>query len=49
MFNGHQPNMNELGKLVKVRVGLWVKSSTPTVHYSGHHIVENLSQVRLCI
>ena len=49
VFNGHQPDMMELGELVKVRVGLWVRSSLPSVHYSVHQIVENLSQVRQCI
>ncbi|CAL5393757.1 unnamed protein product [Camellia sinensis] len=49
VFNGKQPDMNELGEVVKVRVGLWVKSSMPSVQYSVHQIVENLSQVKLCI
>ncbi|CAL5334586.1 unnamed protein product [Camellia sinensis] len=49
VFKGHIPDMLELGELVKVRVGLWVRASLPSVHYSVHHIVENLSQVLLCI
>ncbi|XP_028078212.1 uncharacterized protein LOC114280083 [Camellia sinensis] len=44
VFNGKQPNMNELCEVVKVTVGLWVKSSMPSVQYSVHQIVENLSQ-----
>ncbi|XP_028113521.1 uncharacterized protein LOC114311593 [Camellia sinensis] len=49
VFNGKQPDMNELCEVLKVRVGLWVKSSKPSVQYSVHQIVENLSQVRFCI
>ncbi|KAL7212853.1 hypothetical protein ACSBR2_015530 [Camellia fascicularis] len=49
IFNGGQPDMNELGESVKVRVGLWVKSSMPSVHYSVHQFVENLNQVRPCL
>ncbi|CAL5393987.1 unnamed protein product [Camellia sinensis] len=49
VFKGLPPDMMELGELVKVRVGLWVRASLPIVHYSVHHIVENLSQVLSCI
>ncbi|CAL5369282.1 unnamed protein product [Camellia sinensis] len=45
VFKGHLPDMLELGEVVKVRVGYWVRASLPSVTYSVHHIVENLSQV----
>ncbi|XP_028089315.1 uncharacterized protein LOC114289749 [Camellia sinensis] len=46
VFKGHLPDMLELGEVVKVRVEYWVRASLPSVHYSVHHIVENLSQIR---
>lgn len=41
--------MGELCEIVKVRVGMWVKSNQNAVPYSVHDIVENLTQVRLCL
>ena len=49
VFKGNVPDMLELGEVVKVRVGDCVRASLPSVNYSVHHLVENLSQVLVCI
>lgn len=49
VFKGNQPNMEELGEIVKVRVGLWAKSGLPEFHYSVHDVVANLNQVTCCL
>lgn len=49
VFKGSQPTMDELGEIVKVRVGLWAKSRLPEIHYTVHDVVANLNQVRCCL
>lgn len=49
VFKGSQPNMDDLGETVKVRVGLWAKFGLPEFHYTVHDVVVNLNQVTCCL
>lgn len=49
VFNGSQPNLEELCKTVKARIALWVKSSPAKVEFSWNDVVFNLHQVQYCI
>ncbi|CAL5348368.1 unnamed protein product [Camellia sinensis] len=49
VFHERQPNLEKLGEIIKVRIGLWVKSGLPAIPYSVHDFVENLNQVCYCV
>ncbi|KAL7251725.1 hypothetical protein ACSBR1_013560 [Camellia fascicularis] len=48
VFNGLQPNVEDLCELVKVRIAVWVKSSPVKMEFSVNDIVLNLQQVQFC-
>ncbi|XP_028118586.1 uncharacterized protein LOC114316135 [Camellia sinensis] len=49
IFNGAQPNLEDLCEVVKVRIALWVKSSPAKVEFSINDVVFNLQQVHYCL
>ena len=49
VFNGSQPNFEELCEVVKTRIALWAKSSPANLEFSVTDIVFNLQQVKHCI
>ncbi|XP_028118360.1 uncharacterized protein LOC114315916 [Camellia sinensis] len=49
IFNGAQPNLEDLCEVVKVRIASWVKSSPAKVEFSINDIVFNLQQVHYCL
>lgn len=49
VFNGSQPNLEDLCEVVKVRIALWVKSSPAKVEFSINDVVFNLHQVHYCL
>ncbi|GMP35715.1 hypothetical protein CsSME_00008056 [Camellia sinensis var. sinensis] len=49
IFNGSQPNLEDLCKIVKVRVAMWLKASPIQVEYSINDLVFNIQQVKHCI
>lgn len=46
VFNGSQPNLEDLCELVKARIALWVKSFLAKVEFSVNDVVFNLQQVQ---
>lgn len=49
LFNGSKPNQEVLCDLIKVRITLWVKASSPILVLSVRDIVSNLQQVLFCL
>ncbi|XP_028102995.1 uncharacterized protein LOC114302203 [Camellia sinensis] len=49
IFNGSQPNLEDLCEIVKVRVAMWLKASPTQVELSINDLVFNLPQVKFCI
>ncbi|XP_028085805.1 uncharacterized protein LOC114286794 [Camellia sinensis] len=49
VFNGLQPNIEDLYELVKVRIAVWIKSSPVKLEFSVNDVVLNLQQVQYCI
>ncbi|XP_028113211.1 uncharacterized protein LOC114311295 [Camellia sinensis] len=47
IFNGSQPNLEDLCEIVKVRVAMWLKASPTQVEFSINDLVFNLSQFRV--
>ncbi|GMP86349.1 hypothetical protein CsSME_00039152 [Camellia sinensis var. sinensis] len=48
IFNGSQPNLEDLCEIVKVRVAMWLKASPTQVEFSINDLVLNLPQVNVC-
>lgn len=49
IFNGSQPNLEDLCEIVKMRVAMWLKASPIQVEYSINDLAFNLPQVKHCI
>ena len=49
VFQGIQPNSDELCDIVKVRVAKWIKSSEMDVVFSATDLVYNMQQMQYCI
>ena len=46
IFNGSLVDFEELCDVIKIRIALWFRSSSPSFNFSGNDIVYNLQQVK---
>ncbi|XP_028095031.1 protein NRT1/ PTR FAMILY 7.1-like [Camellia sinensis] len=49
VFNGSQPNFEELCEVVKIRISLWAQSFPAKMEFSINDVVFNLLQVQYCV
>lgn len=49
LFNGTHVDLEKLCELIKIRIALWSRASSPSFCYSVNDIVFNLQNVKFCI